>query len=174
MQAFVKRGALVCLVLLAAPFVVIISRNPFLVLPLWLSLGYVAATQLAPAARRPFAPAVAVITGQLAYRVLQALAIAPPWPILVLLAALAAALAWLVVTGSRWAVAATAAMELVALAIPVLSLSQFLAFARDVSEPVAMIPPILALYASPVAAIALLAPFLRPASRAERLGEVFD
>src|SRR5438045_337042 len=105
MRGFVRLGALVCLVLLAAPFVVIISRNPFLVLPLWLTIGYFGVTRLAPTVRRPFAPAVAVITGQLAFRVLQALATHPPWPVLILFTALAAALAWLVFTGSRWAVA---------------------------------------------------------------------
>lgn len=173
MRTFVKRGALVCLLILAAPFVVILSRNPFLLLPLWLCIGYWAMRGLAPAARKPLAPAVAVITAQLAMRVMQVMGFGLVLPLMAFIVAQVLLLAWLVATGSRWAIGAAVVLELVGLGLAVPGIPRLIEGVDAEAGPATVIVAI-GLYALPLAAIALLAPFLRPAPRAGRVAEVFE
>ena len=173
MKGFIKGGAVVVLLLIAAPILLAVSRNPFLVLPVWMGVSYLGATRLLPPERRSLATAVAIICGALAWRLAQAFVTDLPEWLIVAFVSQAVVLAWLMSTGSRWAAALQIALQLAVLAPLLLRLPQLAELWR-VQNIVDLIPSALGMIVCPAAAILLLAPRLKGARRTGRLAAIFD
>ena len=172
MEKSVKTSAKVALVLLATPFVLILSTSPFLLLPVWMVATYGLLRLLPTRPAEAVAVAVSILAGQVAFRVMLALSMEVTWAHLALTGAFLAAMAWLVIAPSRWAAMATVAAELVALAFTLPRLPT--AFELMAAQGAIAIPALLASYLCPIAAAGLLVPFTPPGPRPMRIRGVFD